>query len=237
MSDYGVVSEPRTVRFERVLPGPIDRVWAYLTESDKRAKWLASGPMELRVGGRFELKFNQADYAAIIEPIPERFKHHGGEVEIGLVTQCDPPRLLAFTWREGAVESEVIFELMPRGRDVLLVLTHRRLGNRVEMVSVASGWHTLLGVLVEHLNGCEPRWIWSVRAVGGRRVREAHPARLIFVRSLTTRARARARRLRALPPSSSRGCASLCRRADTVRLPKNILRTAAPVSPSRAACR
>jgi hypothetical protein len=56
------------------------------------------------------------------------------------------------------------FELTPRGRDVLLVLTHRRLGNRVEMVSVASGWHTLLGILVEHLNGCEPRWIWSVRA-------------------------------------------------------------------------
>jgi uncharacterized protein YndB with AHSA1/START domain len=138
MSDYGVVTEPRTVRFERVLPGPIDRVWAYLTESDKRAKWLASGPMELRVGGRFELKFNQADYAAIIEPTPERFKHQG--------------------------ESEVIFELTPRGRDVLLVLTHRRLGNRVEMVSVASGWHTLLGILVEHLNGCEPRWIWSVRA-------------------------------------------------------------------------
>jgi uncharacterized protein YndB with AHSA1/START domain len=164
MSDYGVVTEPRTVRFERVLPGPIDRVWAYLTESDKRAKWLASGPMELRVGGRFELKFNQADYAAIIEPTPERFKHQGGEVEIGLITQCDPPRLLAFSWREGPVESEVIFELTPRGRDVLLVLTHRRLGNRVEMVSVASGWHTLLGVLVEHLNGCEPRWIWSVRA-------------------------------------------------------------------------
>ena len=147
-----------------MLPGPIDRVWAYLTESEKRAKWLASGPMELRIGGRFELKFNQADYAAIIEPTPERFKHHGGEVEIGLITQCDPPRLLAFTWREGTVESEVTIELTPRGRDVLLVLTDRLLRDRVEMVSVASGWHTLLGILVDHLNGREPRRVWSVRA-------------------------------------------------------------------------
>jgi DNA-binding transcriptional ArsR family regulator len=52
MNDYGVVTEPGTVRLERVLPGPIERVWAYLTESVQRRKWLAVGPMELRVGGR-----------------------------------------------------------------------------------------------------------------------------------------------------------------------------------------
>jgi uncharacterized protein YndB with AHSA1/START domain len=181
MSDYGVVSEPRTVRFERVLPGPIDRVWAYLTESDKPAKWLASGPMELRVGGRFELKFNQADYAAIIEPTPERFKHHGGEVEIGLITQCDPPRLLAFTWREGPVESEVIFRAdAPRPRratrpDPSPTRQSRRDGQCRQRLAYAAG---------------DPRRASErMRAAmdmasagrGGRRVREAHPARLIFV--------------------------------------------------------
>lgn len=36
MSEYGVVTEPGTVRIQRVLPGPIERVWAYLTESEKR---------------------------------------------------------------------------------------------------------------------------------------------------------------------------------------------------------
>ncbi|MBK6883055.1 MAG: hypothetical protein IPH05_08950 [Flavobacteriales bacterium] len=30
-------------------------MWAYLTESDKRAKWLASGDMDLRVGGDVNL--------------------------------------------------------------------------------------------------------------------------------------------------------------------------------------
>ena len=33
--------EPGTVKLERLLPGPVERVWAYITESDKRA------PLEL----------------------------------------------------------------------------------------------------------------------------------------------------------------------------------------------
>ena len=32
---YGVQTAPDTVRIERLLPGPIERLWAYLTESDK----------------------------------------------------------------------------------------------------------------------------------------------------------------------------------------------------------
>lgn len=38
MSDYGTHSEPNTLRLERVLPGPIERVWEYLTDSEKRAR-------------------------------------------------------------------------------------------------------------------------------------------------------------------------------------------------------
>ena len=98
MKRNGLVTEPRTVRFERVLPGPIERVWAYLTESEKRRKWLASGEMELRVGGRVELKFNHADLSANIEPPPERYKHEIGETFIGRITRCEPPRLLSFIW-------------------------------------------------------------------------------------------------------------------------------------------
>ena len=35
-SKMGTSTEPGTVRLERLLPGPIERAWAYLTESDKR---------------------------------------------------------------------------------------------------------------------------------------------------------------------------------------------------------
>ena len=49
---------PATVRLERLLPGPVERVWAYLTESKKRATWLAAGEFDLRVGGSIELHFD-----------------------------------------------------------------------------------------------------------------------------------------------------------------------------------
>ena len=40
---YGALSEPSTLTIQRMLPGPIERVWAYLTDSDLRRKWLAAG--------------------------------------------------------------------------------------------------------------------------------------------------------------------------------------------------
>ncbi len=51
---YGVLIEPTTLKIQRVLPGPIERVWAYLTESDLRRKWLAAGEMEMKVGSSSE---------------------------------------------------------------------------------------------------------------------------------------------------------------------------------------
>jgi uncharacterized protein YndB with AHSA1/START domain len=40
---------------QRRLPGPIERVWAYLFDSDLRRLWLASGAMTLQPGASFEL--------------------------------------------------------------------------------------------------------------------------------------------------------------------------------------
>ena len=45
--------EPGTVKVERLLPGPVERAWAYIVESDKRAKWLAAGEFDLRIGGKW----------------------------------------------------------------------------------------------------------------------------------------------------------------------------------------
>ena len=161
MSDYGTILESGAVRFERLLPGPVERIWAYLTESDKRAKWLASGSVEPRIGGRVELHFQHADLSPQKEAIPEKYRQY--ECGVGFtaeVTRCEPPRLLSHTWADG---SEVTFELTPRGRDVLLVLTHRRLTPTL-MLSVAGGWHTHLGILVDHLNGRVPQPFWSTHA-------------------------------------------------------------------------
>ena len=52
---YGALIEPTTLKIQRLLPGPIERVWAYLTDSDLRRQWLAAGEMEMKVGAPFEL--------------------------------------------------------------------------------------------------------------------------------------------------------------------------------------
>ena len=158
MNTQATLVEPGTVRMERLLPGPVERVWAYLTDPEKRATWLAAGPMELRVGGPVELNFHHADLSAEKTP-PERYKKiEGGHTLRGHITRCDPPRLLSYTWAEWG---EVTFELTPRGDDVLLVLTHHRLADRAGMVSVAGGWHAHLGILLDNLNDREPRPFWS----------------------------------------------------------------------------
>ena len=64
---YGALSEPATLTIQRMLPGPIERVWAYLTESDLRRKWLASGDMEMKVGA----PFRSADWEAAKTRIQE----------------------------------------------------------------------------------------------------------------------------------------------------------------------
>ncbi|MEX0792517.1 MAG: SRPBCC family protein [Pirellulaceae bacterium] len=160
MSEFGKPIGNDTLRIERLLPGPIERVWAYLTESEKRGKWLAVGEMELWVGGKVRLLFSHADLTPHQEAIPERFKEmecgHGFE---GTVTLCEPPHLLAFTW--GGDTSEVKFELTPQDEKVLLVITHTRLRDRDEMSCVAAGWHTHLGILEDNLNGETPRPFWS----------------------------------------------------------------------------
>lgn len=164
--ELGVVVEPGTVRFERILPGPIERVWAYLTEVDKRKKWLASGEIELRVGGRVELEFRSTELATLLEPTPERFeKAAAGGRLASRVTRCEPPRLLAFGWGESdGEESEVVFELTPRGSEVLLVLTHRRLADRSAMLDVSGGWHVHLSVLSDHLLERQPKPFWATLA-------------------------------------------------------------------------
>jgi uncharacterized protein YndB with AHSA1/START domain len=161
----GEILDAQTVRFERLLPGPIERVWVYLTESEKRRKWLAGGDMELRTGGHAELRFNHSELTPHKERPPEKYKgYDGGKVVVWTVTRCDAPRLLALRWGDKPDDSEVTFELEPRGRDVMLTVTHRRLGGREFVVNVGAGWQTHLGILDDHLNGRTPPPFWSVRA-------------------------------------------------------------------------
>jgi len=161
----GTSPAPGEVRLERWLPGPAERVWAYLTESDMRGRWLAPGEMELRVGGRVEHRFRHADLSHEKTPPAPYEAYEAGHVMTGTITRCEPPRLLAYTWGGGDDESEVTFDIVPQaGGEVLLVVTQRRLRSVRGMANVAAGWHTHLGILLDHLEERPPRGFWSAHA-------------------------------------------------------------------------
>jgi uncharacterized protein YndB with AHSA1/START domain len=165
MTDDGIVLSPTEVRFERLLPGPIESVWTYLTDSRKRGEWLASGPMDLRVGGRVQLRFKHQDLSPNKAPPPDKLKEidRTGHDSTGEITELDPPRHLAFTWgSETWGWSEVVFDLEPKGDKILLTLTHRKLPNRDGMVGVMGGWHAHLAILVEKAHGHTPDAFWDV---------------------------------------------------------------------------
>jgi uncharacterized protein YndB with AHSA1/START domain len=166
---YGVQIEPLTVRIQRLLPGPVERVWDYMTKSDLRRRWLAAGPMELAVGGEVELTWRNDELTNDAEDRPE-----GMSVEHTMksqVTRVEPPRLLAFGWNNG----EVTFELEPQGSEVLLTITHRRLPDRNNVMGVSAGWHAHLDVLAARLAGREPESFWA----NWTRLRAAYDARIV----------------------------------------------------------
>lgn len=162
---FGKVLESGAVRFERILPGPIERVWEYLTVPEKRSLWLAGGEMELHVGGRVTLEFHNATLAPKGEPVPDWLQPYTGPLtNPGRITQINKPYLLGFTWGDagdGSPASEVVFELKAQGSSVLMALTHRRLTSNTEGLMVSCGWHVHTGVLVAVLNGDPKPSYWQ----------------------------------------------------------------------------
>jgi len=155
IATYGEVIEPNVLRIKRLLPGSIERVWAYLTESDLRRQWLAAGEMELRQGAPIELVWRN-DELENAGQRPEGFDaEHRLQSE---VTEVDPPHRLSYTFGNAG---EVTFELERAGDDVLLTLTHRRLPGREMMTKVAAGWHAHLDVLEAKIAGQSPKAFWS----------------------------------------------------------------------------
>ena len=161
---HGCTAGPGALRIERLLPGPPERIWAYLTESDKRALWLAGGPMDKAEGGKVELRFRHADLSAEKNPPAKYGEYQEGHTVQGTLLRCEPLRVLSYTWgdgEDGEKDSRVTFELVPQGAEVLLIVTHERLRSRDGMASVAAGWHTHLGILLDRLEQREPRGFWS----------------------------------------------------------------------------
>jgi uncharacterized protein YndB with AHSA1/START domain len=154
---YGVLTEPATLTIQRYLPGPIDRVWAYLTESELRSKWLAAGVMTMQVGSSFEFVWRNHEL-----DVPPSQRPAGAPDEHRMacqITELDPPHKLSFTWSNSG---DVSFELEPRGDEVLLTVVHRRLPDRATRLMVSAGWHTHLDILVARMTGGQTAPFWDV---------------------------------------------------------------------------
>ena len=158
-------TSPAEIRIVRTLPGPMERIWEYLTDPEKRARWFCGGVLEQKAGGRVEFAMVHKNLAPDETP-PAKYAHvqDPGVTFEGRVLRCEPPRLLAYTF--GSEDSEVTFELTPEGQQVLLVLTHRTRGDeeRAELTNYASGWHTHLAHLLALLEGGPRPKFWAMHA-------------------------------------------------------------------------
>ena len=161
-AEHGLITEAGAIRFERLLPGPIERVWDYLVDPAKRRTWLADGAMDARPGGDFEYVWRNSELSREgDDPVPEKYAAYAEHRMKGHVIEADPPRRLVHNWDEyGDTPNEVTFELAERGDKVLLTLTHRRLSGRQGMLSVGAGWHTHLDILQATLEGRDPPAFW-----------------------------------------------------------------------------
>lgn len=162
--EYGTLTDARTLRIERSLPGPVERVWSFLTDSDKRSLWLAAGDMTQAEGARVELVWRNANLNRPGDtPPPGRSDYSSEHRLVCVITECDPPHRLSFTWGEpGPDRSEVTFELEPAGERVHLTLTHRQLPNAEFRLGVSSGWHAHLAILAARLEATEVESFWSM---------------------------------------------------------------------------
>lgn len=153
---YGTLPDPETLRMQRLLPGPIERVWSWLTDGDLRRRWLAAGEMELVPGGRVEMIWRNDE---LTDPPGKRPEGMGTEHRMtGRILAVDPPHHLSYTW-PGV--GEVSFDLAPRDGEVLLTLTHRRIPDAGTRLSVGPGWHAHLDLFEARLRGLEPVPHWD----------------------------------------------------------------------------
>jgi uncharacterized protein YndB with AHSA1/START domain len=138
----GEIIPESAVRFERSLPAPVEKVWAFLTEASRLPEWYGEGRIEPREGGAVSLM--------------------AGHIR-GVVTGWRPEKFLAYTWSvfqpgedvSAWPISYVEFALQAAGASTELTLTHRPIPEAMQKLT-ALGWHTMLDLVEAGLEGRFP---------------------------------------------------------------------------------
>jgi len=131
-----------SVRFDRFVMVPIEKVWAAITEPARLADWFAQAKMDLRLGGEVEFHWDTH-----------------GHVETGFIVALKAPNLLAWAIpRPDGRHSVTRWDLKqedPKGLGTRIVLTATELPAE-HLLSIATGWHTHLHELPEAALRPEP---------------------------------------------------------------------------------
>ena len=168
-ADYGTITAPGTVRIQRLLPGPIERIWTYLTDSELRRQWLAAGDMAPQAGSSFELVWRNNE---LTDPPGHKPESFGEEHRMqSRIVEFDPPRRLVFTWGDSG---KVAFDLERKGDKVMLTVLHEGISDRNNMLMIGAGWHMHLNVLEARAGGRETEPFWD----GWQRLRGEYDRRM-----------------------------------------------------------
>ena len=161
MRDPATEIAPGTIRFERNLPGPVNRVWDYLTHPTIRGRWLGSGPMDLREGGAFEITFRPDELTPHAEVPPEKHYSPKAVTVRGEVKDVKFPFILTLSWPATGADSTVGFVLTQVHGLVRLTLTHGGIESREKQIETAAFWHAHLNIFEAKSNMVLPPPFWK----------------------------------------------------------------------------
>jgi uncharacterized protein YndB with AHSA1/START domain len=130
---------------------PPERVFRALTDSGELSRWfsspecpLKSWKMDARVGGRYHYETEKG--SMVVNGVSE-FKCHGE------ITECDPPRVLAYSWianwHEDAQKRTIVrWELTPKAGGTHVRVTHSGLSTLpVARKDYTGGWPGVVEML------------------------------------------------------------------------------------------
>ncbi len=96
-----------TIEADQFYPHPPHAVWRALTDPDRLAQWLAPTTFTGHIGGEFTFDMGQ-----------------WGTTHCTLL-EIREPELLRYSWRNGPLDTEVVWRLVREGRGTRLFLEHR----------------------------------------------------------------------------------------------------------------
>jgi len=135
----GEIVAESAVRFVRVLDAPAEKIWNFLTQSNRLPEWYGEGVIEPREGGKVSLM--------------------GGHIR-GVVTVWRPEKFLGYTWNVISPGEEVsrfpisYLEFSLDGSRLTLI--HRPIPQAMQNQTMM-GWHTMLDLVAAGLRGEFPK--------------------------------------------------------------------------------